>query len=61
MATKKTPTIPEGREAEFLNDADLAAYYQAQLDAANPDDAGYEELRVKAIRAKRAAAMTAVE
>lgn len=52
------PTIPEGREAEFLDDAGLAAYYGAQLDAAKPDDDGYDALRTKAIRAKRAAAMT---
>lgn len=62
MPSKTDPfaNIPEGREAEFLTDAQLAEFHKAKLDAAKPSDPGYDALRVNATRAARAAALSAV-
>lgn len=61
MSPKATPKfyIPEGhRPEEFLRDAQLAEYHQWLLDEADPDDPNLEQLKVNAVRARVAAALT---
>lgn len=59
--TMTSASLPEGsRPEEFLRDADLAAYHERELAAADPADDGYEALRRTARQARRSARMTAL-
>lgn len=53
----KTPDIPEGREHEFLTDAQLAEHFAQKAAKAKGDDKS--EIEAKAARAKLAALTTA--